>query len=372
MDGRVVLDCRWLGIGGAGRVTELAMRGLAQAAPGGRWVLWGRDAATRPLAWPGADFSRTTEDPRLMLGQRNSFRAPNADFFVFMHQQRPLRAYPAATFVYDTIPLRYGPSGAPRRLKRLFLRRIARISRPILTISEYSKACIIRDLDVPAERVEILQLPFDTAFVDRVMRRRRSERRGDIALFIGSFLPHKNVPRLLTAFSQTRFRRTGGRLVLVGGTGQQTRRLVEGLDPTERPFVTVRHSCSQAEIEDLYATSLFLVQPSLEEGFGLPAWEAMCCGLPICVSDGGALPEVTAGFAEPFPARSVPAMAEAMDLCAARARESDDQRLMRQSTLLRERAPSVEQFGGRLHAVVAEHSAARASSFRGSRARGAG
>jgi glycosyltransferase involved in cell wall biosynthesis len=49
---------------------------------------------------------------------------------------------------------------------------------------------------------------------------------------------------------------------------------------------------NDADLPGLYAGATLFVLPSLEEGFGLPALEAMACGTPVLVSDGGALPEV--------------------------------------------------------------------------------
>ena len=323
-------------------------------------MLWGREAATSPLAWPQAELSAVDTDPRVLLGQRHAFALPPGDFFVFMHQQRPLRTVPAVTVVYDTIPLRHGGSWASRAPKRVFLTRVARGSRRVLTVSEYSRSTIVRDLGVPAERIDVLRFPFDDAFVDRVLRLRRTERTEDVALFVGGFLPHKNVPRLLAAFGNTEFRGAGGRLVLVGGSAAQAERLRTRLDQGQRSFVTVRHSCPQPELDRLYATSRLLVQPSLEEGFGLPVWEAMCCGLPVCVSDGGALPEVARGFAHPFPARSVPAMTEAIDACVAAGRTVDPAEARRQSEVVRRRAPSIADFGAQFGEVVTRHAAAAA------------
>src|SRR5439155_1014936 len=47
-----------------------------------------------------------------------------------------------------------------------------------------------------------------------------------------------------------------------------------------------------ADLPGLYSACAAFVLPSLEEGFGLPAVEAMACGAPVIVSDRGALPEV--------------------------------------------------------------------------------
>ena len=348
----VVLDCRWLGIGGPGRTTELLLRGLAEDPPGGRWVLWGPEAAIGPLAWPAAHIVSLSADPRPLLGQRHAGAVPVGDLVVFMHQVRPLRHVPSVTMIYDTIALRHGAGPLVRQMKRLFLRRSAFTTRRILTISEHSKASIVRDLGVREDRIHILRFPFDDAFVARVKQLRRALPRVDAALFVGGFLAHKNLPRLLRAFEATGFRREGGRLVLAGGTPAQTKVVADRLTPEQRRFTEVRLVSGQRDLDELFATSLFLVQPSLEEGFGLPAWEAMCCGLPVCASDGGALPEVVRGVARPFPAASTSAMAVALDDCAANARALTADNARSQSERLRQEAPTVADFGRQFRLIV--------------------
>jgi len=260
--------------------------------------------------------------------------------------------------IYDTIALRHGASRLVRRMKRIFLRRSASTTRRILTISEHSKASIVRDLGVREDRIHILRFPFDDAFVGRVEQLRRSLPRREVALFVGGFLAHKNLPRLLRAFEATAFRREGGRLVLTGGTPAQTEAVADRLTPEQRRFAEVRQVSGQRELDELFATSLFLVQPSLEEGFGLPAWEAMCSGLPVCASDGGALPEVVRGVARPFAAASTSAMALALDECAvnARAVTADDARS--QSERLRQEAPTVGDFGRQFRLIVEREASA--------------
>lgn len=346
----VVMDCRWLSIGGPGRTTELVLRGLALGPAPEGWVLWG-PPATAGVAWPGADLVTISEDPRLLLGQRHSTRLPAGRLTVFMHQQRPLRNVPAVTLVYDTIALRYGANRPVRQAKRLFMRRVAATSRHILTISEHSRRSVIADLGVAPERISVLRFPFDGAFVDRVAALRRTLAPEPVALFVGGFLPHKNLPRLLAAFPATRFCRDGGRLVLAGGRADQVRELEGRLTPRERGFVTALPPCGQAELERLFATSHLLVQPSLEEGFGLPAWEALCCGLPVCASDGGALPEVVAGFVDPFPAADTAAMVAAIDACAGRPPSA----AAAISERLRREAPSISQFGQQFRGIVDRH-----------------
>src|SRR5262249_44777471 len=149
---QVLLDCRWLPIKGAGRLTELLLRGLRDDPPPGRWVLWGPpDVARR--AWPGADHVLDSADPRVLNGQRAALRMPRPDLPGFMPQQRPLRPVPSVTLVLDTIALRNAATAADRAAKRAFLKAVVRMSRQIVTISDYSRRCISRDVGVPLDRI---------------------------------------------------------------------------------------------------------------------------------------------------------------------------------------------------------------------------
>jgi glycosyltransferase involved in cell wall biosynthesis len=174
-----------------------------------------------------------------------------------------------------------------------------------------------------------------------------------VALYVGRFAAHKNLPRLVLAFGRTAFAAGGGRLLLVGGTEAELAELSGRLSPAEAEVVELRRTCPQEELERLLATYLFVVQPSLEEGFGLPAWEAQTCGVPVCVSDGGSLPETTLGFVRPFPATSVEAMTAAIDVCAAEARELGPADAARRSEAFRSKAPTLREFGDRFLEAVA-------------------
>ena len=271
-----------------------------------------------------------------------------------MHQQRPLRPLPALTTILDTTPIQFPGGRADRLLKSQFLKRAAAASRGVLTISEFARGCIESELGVPAEKIEVLRLPADRELADRVLARRARSEQQDVALYLGLFLPHKNLPRLIEAFGRTSFRRHGGRLLLVGGKDGAPA-LAASLTDQQRRYVEIRPRVTQVEVEALLATSRFLVQPSLVEGFGLPVWEALGSGLPVCVSDGGALPEITRGLADHFPARSVEAMTAAIDACAAGAARmgpGDDRAL---SARLLAQAPGVTDFAAQFEAIVQRH-----------------
>ena len=113
-------------------------------------------------------------------------------------------------------------------------------------------------------------------------------------LFVGTLEPRKNLVTLLRAFAKAceheRFRH---RLVVVGGYGWGPQNLnaeIARLGLADR--VVLEGNVNDVELHDLYVGSTALAIPSLYEGFGLPALEAMQRGVPVIAGARGALPEV--------------------------------------------------------------------------------
>ena len=294
-DARIVLDCRWLGLGGAGRVTELLLHELQIAPPPGNWVLWGDPARLEPLVFAGATVV-AGGDPRRLGGQRDLMGVPHGDVTVYLHQIRPLRPGRSVTVIHDTIPLRHGGTRANRLAKRIFFRAAGRLSTRVLTVSQFSRERIAEDLHVAPERISVMTFPSDRARTRRIAALRASLGQEERLLYVGRFAPHKNLERLARAFPTTRFAREGGTLVLVGsGSAEAARLQAQGIE--------AQGECTEEELDRLLATSRALVLPSLEEGFGLPAFEAVASGLPVAVSRTGALtalPSERASFFDPL------------------------------------------------------------------------
>ncbi len=93
--------------------------------------------------------------------------------------------------------------------------------------------------------------------------------------------------------------------------GGKTEKLVKKLKLQNRiQFVS---GISTAQMVQYYAEATVAVVPSVYEGFGLPAGEAMACGVPVVSTDGGALPEVVGDAGVIVPAKNVDAMVTAID-----------------------------------------------------------
>jgi glycosyltransferase involved in cell wall biosynthesis len=128
-------------------------------------------------------------------------------------------------------------------------------------------------------------------------------------LAIGRFAPHKNHRRLVAAFAQSRFAATGGQLHLVGGTAD---RLDLGGAPVP-PGVHVLGHLGAGALEEVLAGALVVVQPSLEEGYGLPVAEALMAGVPVTSSPIPAVCEFGPSGVPLFDPTSVAAISEAID-----------------------------------------------------------
>jgi len=114
-------------------------------------------------------------------------------------------------------------------------------------------------------------------------------------LFVGTIEPRKNLPALFSAYERVVHAHPDApRLVLAGKTVEQSPTILDALK--SRPALSGRVRQLGYVTDDerlaLYRDASILVLPSLEEGFGMTAVEAMQVGVPVIASNRGALPEV--------------------------------------------------------------------------------
>lgn len=102
-------------------------------------------------------------------------------------------------------------------------------------------------------------------------------------LYVGNFYPHKNVDRLVQAFSQ--MNRDDIDLVLAGPDNYFSGQLEKVIEEQRLTNIHMYHPSRPEDLLFLYKNSLALINPSLSEGFGLPVVEAAYCGTPVIASD---------------------------------------------------------------------------------------
>lgn len=119
----------------------------------------------------------------------------------------------------------------------------------------------------------------------------------DYLLTVCHQFPHKNLHTLLMAFEEIAVRHHDIRLHMVGTNSASNQEFVATkLSAAARERVKLLGFLSDAELGQLYRSAKLFVLPSLYEGFGMPAVEALGLGTPILVSGTTALPEATLGL----------------------------------------------------------------------------
>lgn len=214
---------------------------------------------------------------------------------------------PIVTTIHDLSGILH-PEWHPRDRARWYeaefeagLRRTARF----IAASEFTKRELAERFGVPAARIDVTyQAPRDAFRVQSASA--GAGARADLGLgetylvFAGTLEPRKNVAMLLDAYSALpdSLRRRCP-LVLAGGTGWKTSKLVERLESCERRGEVRRLGyVDDPLLAALYGGCAALVWPTLYEGFGLPPLEAMACGAPVIASNVCSLPEVVGDAGE--------------------------------------------------------------------------
>jgi glycosyltransferase involved in cell wall biosynthesis len=175
-------------------------------------------------------------------------------------------------------------------LKRSYYRHVIKPachkSAAVLTVSEYSRHEIADWAKVDERKIVNVGNGVGAPFGPTG---RRLEPGYPYLLYVGSRKPHKNVPRLLHAYSASGMRKDV-RLVLSGSPDKEILAHVERLGLLRD--VVFKELTSSEALAEAYRGAMGFLFPSLYEGFGLPPLEALACGIPVLTSDVCSLPEV--------------------------------------------------------------------------------
>jgi glycosyltransferase involved in cell wall biosynthesis len=317
----------WRNDRGFGRFTRELVTALAARNTGFRYTLFFDQPSSAPVPEGVAVVSAETKrhlaestggassrSPLYLWNMGRLVRRSHCDLFFFpaVYSYFPILARTPCVICYhdataERLPKLLFPTTLNHRLWQAKTALARLQTTRAMTVSQSSATDLANILRIPPERIDVVTEAADPVFrvVDdpaaSAAARQRLGIPADARLFIyvGGMNAHKNILGLLRAMPAVVARHPQAHLAIVGDTSgkgfwdnvPELREFVRTNAPLDR-HVHFTGYLADPELVELMNRASALVFPSLWEGFGLPAVEAMACGLPVLASNRSSLPEV--------------------------------------------------------------------------------
>jgi len=198
---------------------------------------------------------------------------------------------------------------------KIVIRSAIKRSEKIIAVSEFTKKDILDNYSVASQKISVTYEACDD-FCNFM-----PEKEGQILkkyaiikpylLYVGNAYPHKNLEKLILAFSELRKNMPDIRLVLVGKEDYFFQKLKQVIaEKKQGTKIIFTGFIPDQELDAVYKNALAYIFPSLYEGFGLPPLEAMAKGVPVASSDHPCMREILGESAFYFDAQDEKIMAE--------------------------------------------------------------
>ncbi len=275
-----------------------------------------REIGKLPANFHVVPFSGEEYSPRAYLAFSQLLRHYRCDLVHIPHLfWTPLfLPCPYVITVHDLLDFMYrahNGSGLRRAGHRYLTHRILSRAARILAVSQFTKMDIQRLFRIPENQIEVVYNAIDDRFgvghatdADRELIAERYQCNYPFLLYAGRISPHKNVVRIIEAFSALKAE------LEKEGKYPDLKLIIIGDEVSRHPDIrrTVIKSGVQNDVRFLgfvpievlrifYDVAKVFVFPSLYEGFGLPPLEAMAHGTPVVTSNTSSLPEVVGSAA---------------------------------------------------------------------------
>jgi glycosyltransferase involved in cell wall biosynthesis len=272
-----------------------------------------------------------TSNPFVRLGAELPLRAigQRLDLLHMTYSAPVWSAAPVVLTVHDICYVT-NPEWFSRRDLRVLSTMVPRSIRKaahVITVSQDARRQIIEHYHVPEAKITAIPNGPGPGAYPITLEAAREELSAlglnlerPFLLAVGNLQPRKNLVRLLEAFDELVTRRgQDAALVIVGPRSYRAEEIISAAGRVaDRVHFT--GYVTDRQLAAFYRCSTAFVFPSLYEGFGLPALEAMAHGVPMACSDAGALPEVCGDAAIMFNPHSVMSIVDALERIL---RESD-------------------------------------------------
>ena len=169
-------------------------------------------------------------------------------------------------------------------------KRVAPKLKKIICVSKPSKKDVVEEFHVDPNRIEVILNGIDINTFSPCSFDKREE--NEIITTASADIPLKGLKYLIKALPKILHSFPKTTLTVIGKSpnNSEVSKLIEELNLSN--VITFRSGISEKEIVDLYHSSELAVIPSLYEGFGFGAGEAMACGVPLISTHSGGLEEV--------------------------------------------------------------------------------
>lgn len=246
----------------------------------------------------------------------------NVSLIHFPHYNAPIFCkIPFVSTIHDLTHLIF-PNFMKNKLARIYskilIKHSVKKSRHIITVSENSKKDIIDFFKVDKDKITVTYNAIDSDFhysnsdLSYLFEKYKIDSQKFIYLYVGNLKEHKNLSRLLKAYSQTKY--LDKTVLILAGKAFESLDL-KSYESKLNISSNVTHTglISKGELVDLYNLANVFVFPSLYEGFGIPPIEAMACNTPVISSNTSSLPEILGDAALYFDPYSIEQITNALN-----------------------------------------------------------
>jgi glycosyltransferase involved in cell wall biosynthesis len=318
---RVAIDIRRMTEFGVGTYTRNIVRALGRLDSESKYFLLGppekvAEIGTLPANFQTVPLLADNSTIKSFLDYRANLKRLNCDLVHIPHLFWLPRNLPCpyVMTVHDLLDHMYrarDQSGLRRSLHFFLTHRALKGAARIFAVSNFTKSEVEKLFDIDSERIEVVYNAIDERFLrghasdaDRQLLAERYLINHPFLLYAGRISPHKNVVRIIEAFSALKAELEkeelfpGLKLIIIGD------------ELSKHPDLrrTVVRSRMQNDVRFMgfvpiemlrvfYDAAKIFVFPSLYEGFGLPPLEAMAHGTPVVTSNTSSLPEVVGNAA---------------------------------------------------------------------------
>jgi glycosyltransferase involved in cell wall biosynthesis len=269
-----------------------------------RYALYFNTRQRPPLRLPANFRARLIPFPRLWTHARLSIEmlAAAPDLLFVPAHVVPL-AHPRTVVTIHDLGYRAFPDAHPWRSRQYLAwstRWSASVARRIIVPSEATARDLQEAYRIPRQKITVIPHGYHPRFRplpndEIALGLARLGLTQPYILALGTLQPRKNLARTLDAFARLCATGWPGRLVLVGRRGWLADPLFASITRPVSPAygrIDLTGYLPDDDLPLVYNGATALAFPSLYEGFGLPALEAMACGVPVLTSNTSSLPEV--------------------------------------------------------------------------------